>query len=139
MAKPGIGLGVLTPECCLPCLDSFPGIGMNGQSTAGSSEILVLSAAVCHQPAWPAVGMGDVSAGCVSQAGTGSSLRAPGAVGSLVLSCPAVSTTFLLPWYLSTLSQGLQCPLLTIKAELGSPQCCLRLTPVGTLLGAFGR
>lgn len=31
MAKPGIGLGVLILECCLACLDSFPGIGMNGQ------------------------------------------------------------------------------------------------------------
>lgn len=31
VAKPGVGLGVLTPECCLACLDSFPGIGMNGQ------------------------------------------------------------------------------------------------------------
>lgn len=34
MAKPGIGLGVLTPELCPECLDSSPGIGMDGQMHA---------------------------------------------------------------------------------------------------------
>lgn len=69
-----------------------------GKGTPGSFEMLVLSAAVCQRPAWPAVGMGDTSAACVSQAERGICLRAHGAVGSPALSCPAVSTTSLLPW-----------------------------------------
>lgn len=108
-----------------------------GKVTPRSFEILVLSAVVCQPPAWPAVGMRTCHHG-VSQAGRGICLKPMGQWESWC--CPALLCPPLFyPGYLSTLSQGLQCPLLTIKAELGSPQCCLRLTPVGTLLGAFGR
>lgn len=66
-----------------------------GKGTPGSFEILLLSAAVA---VLASSGDGDMSAGCVSQPGKGICLGARGAVGSLVLSCPAVSTTFLLSW-----------------------------------------
>lgn len=68
-----------------------------GKGTPGSFEILVLSAAVCHHPAWPAVGDGGCQQGVLARLGEASG-SAHGAVGSLLLSCPAVSTTFLLPW-----------------------------------------
>lgn len=51
-----------------------------GKGTPGSFEMLVLSAPVCHHLAWPAVGRGDMSAGCGSQAGRGIWLRVHGAV-----------------------------------------------------------
>lgn len=137
MAKPGIGLGVLTPERCLACLDSFPGIGMNGQRhTRVFRDTGFVSSCWLS---WPAVGMGTCQQGVLASLGKAFVSEPVGRWEAWC--CPALlcPPLFSYPGYLSTLSQGLQCPSLTIKAELGSPQCCLRLTPVGTLLGAFGR
>lgn len=108
-----------------------------GKGTLGSFEILVLSAPVClfgHQWGW-----GTCQQGVLARLGEASLSEPMGQWEAWC--CPALlcPPLFSSPGYLSTLSQGLQCPLLTIKAELGSLQCCLRLTPVGTLLGAFGR
>lgn len=143
MAKPGIGLGVLTPEPCPACLDSFPGIGSDGQRHTRVLRYWLWQQLAATIPLGQQWGWGTSQQGVLAQVRRGvclSQQRDPmgqqEAWHRSALPCPPHPSY---PGCLSTLSWGLRCPSLTIKAELASPQCRLLLTPVGTLLGAFGR
>ena len=51
----------------LPGMPGFLSRNWNGWAkTHQGLEILVVATAGCHHPSWPAVGMGDISAGCFS-------------------------------------------------------------------------
>lgn len=110
-----------------------------GKGTPGFSRCWFCQQLSATTPPGQRWGWGTRQQGVLARLGEASVSEPTGQWGAR--HCPALLCPPLLsyPGCLSTLSPGLQCPSLTIKAELGSPQCCLRLTPVGTLLGAFGR
>lgn len=76
-----------------------------GKGTPGSFEILFLSAAVCHYPAWPAVGIGICQQGVLARLGEASVSEPVGQWEAWC--CPALlcPPLFSYPGYLSTLSR----------------------------------
>lgn len=125
MAKPGIGLGVLTPKPCLACLNSFPGIGMDGQRHTRVLRYWLWQQLAATIPLGMQRGWGTFQQGVLAQVRRGvclSQQRDPmgqrEAWHCSGLLCPLLPSY---PGCLSTLSWGLQCSSLTIKAELGSP------------------
>lgn len=94
VAKPGIGLGVLTPKPCPACLDSCKGTPGSWDTGCGNSW-LPPSPLACS-----GVG-GTFQQGVLAQVRRGvclSAVRTHGAAGSLAPFWPAVSTASLLPW-----------------------------------------
>lgn len=101
VAKPGIGLGVPTPKPCPACLDSFPGIGTDGQRHTRVLRYWLWQQLAATIPLGMQRGWGTFQQGVLAQVRRGvclSAVRTHGVAGSLAPFWPAVSTASLLPW-----------------------------------------